>query len=105
MRSAFAILLLCAAVPFCVGETTPSTQTTDNSEKSKVYNDGSIRDINAIGNRNVGCGSGVGNWYSLEKQIAEGKQYADQVDQKSKMIKDSVVTEYVNRIGQNLVRN
>jgi len=104
MRS-IAILLLCAAAPFCLAETSASTQTTDNSEKPKVYNDGSLRDLNAIGNRNVGCGRGVGNWYSLEKQIAQGKQYADQVDQKSKMIKDPVVTEYINRLGQNLVRN
>ncbi len=71
----------------------------------KVYHDGSIRDISAIGNRNVGCGQGLGNWYSLEKQIAMGKSYAAQVEQSSKLIKDSVITEYVNRLGQNLVRN
>ncbi len=67
--------------------------------------DGGINDVNAIGNRNVGCGRGVGNWYSIEKQVAMGKGYADQVDQSSKMITDPVITEYINRIGQNLVRN
>jgi len=71
----------------------------------KVYHDGSIRDVSAIGNRNVGCGRGLGNWYSLDKQIAMGKQYAQQVESTSKMVKDPVVTEYVNRLGQNLVRN
>jgi predicted Zn-dependent protease len=79
----------------------------DNSSNSKlkVYHDGSIRDIDAIGNRNVGCGRGIGNWYSLEKQIAMGKQFAQQVESTSKMINDPVVTEYINRLGQNLVRN
>jgi predicted Zn-dependent protease len=71
----------------------------------KQYHDGSIRDISAIGNRNVGCGEGAGNWYSLEKQIAMGKQFAQQVEASSKLVTDPVVTEYVNRIGQNLVRN
>ena len=29
--------------------------------------------IDAIGNRNVGCNKGVGNWYSLDKQVAMGR--------------------------------
>jgi predicted Zn-dependent protease len=83
-----------------------SVSTSDSDAKPvKTYHDGSIRDISAIGNRNVGCGRGLGNWYSLEKQIAMGKQYAVQVEQTSKMVTDPVVTEYVNRLGQNLVRN
>jgi predicted Zn-dependent protease len=77
----------------------------DQNDKLKVYHDGSIHDISAIGNRNVGCGRGVGNWYSVESQINMGRQYAQQVDSGSKLIKDPVITEYVNRLGQNLVRN
>ncbi len=64
-----------------------------------------LNNIDAIGNRNVGCDRGIGNWVSLEKQTAMGAQYAHQVDQSSRLIKDPVVTEYVNRVGQNLVRN
>ena len=64
-----------------------------------------LNNIDAIGNRNVGCAKGIGNWMSLEKQTAMGAQYAQQVDQSSRLIKDPVVTEYVNRLGQNLVRN
>jgi predicted Zn-dependent protease len=66
---------------------------------------GGLKDVEAIGNRNVGCGRGVGNWYSLEKQIQMGKEYAQQVESSSKLVGDLVVTEYINRIGQNLVRN
>jgi hypothetical protein len=73
-------------------------------DDSKVKHDGTKSDVDAIGNRKVG-GRGLGNWYSLETEIRMGKQYAMQVEQSVKMVQDPVVTEYVNRIGQNLVRN
>ncbi len=47
----------------------------------------------------------MGNWYSLEKEIRMGKEYAQQIEQSVKLVQDPVVNEYVNRIGQNLVRN
>ena len=59
------------------------------------------KDPDAIGDRNV---SGKVNFYSLEKEIALGKQLAQQVERQSKVINDPVVSEYVNRIRQNLVR-
>jgi predicted Zn-dependent protease len=71
----------------------------------KTYHDGSIRDLEAIGNRNVGCRTGVGNWYSVDSQIRMGKDYSQQVEASSKLITDPTITEYINRIGQNLVRN
>jgi len=73
-------------------------------DDSKVKHDGSEKDVDAIGNRKVG-GRGLGNWYSLETEIKMGQQYAMQVEQSVKLVQDPVVTEYVNRIGQNLVRN
>src|SRR5579884_612985 len=82
----------------------PSANTVEPSA-TKVPHDGSINDIDAIGNRNVGCAKGMGNWYSLEKQIAMGKQISQQVETQSKVINDPVVSEYINRLGQNLVRN
>src|SRR5437660_8414319 len=60
------------------------------------------KDPEAIGDRNV---SGKVNFYSLEKEIALGKQLAQQVERQSKIINDPVVAEYISRIGQNLVRN
>src|SRR5664279_3265352 len=62
-----------------------------------------MNNIDAIGNRNVGCNKGVGNWYSLEKQVAMGRSYSQQVEHGAKLISDPVVTEYVNRVGQNPV--
>lgn len=63
---------------------------------------GSIDDVSAIGNRGVGGGL---DFYSLEHEIALGKQLAQQVDQSAKFITDPVINEYVNRVAQNLVRN
>jgi len=73
-------------------------------DESKVKHDGSKSDVDAIGNRKVG-GRGLGDWYSLESEIRLGKQYSMQVEQSVKLVQDPVVNEYVNRIGQNLVRN
>ncbi len=58
--------------------------------------------VEEIGNRDVGKGI---NWYSLEKEIAIGKSLAQQVEMQSKMVDDPIINEYVNRLGQNLVRN
>jgi beta-barrel assembly-enhancing protease len=71
-------------------------------QKDTVNPKNSKEDVDAIGNRNVGKGV---NFYSLEKEIALGKMLAQEVERSSKMIDDPVVTEYVNRVGQNLVRN
>ena len=65
---------------------------------------GSRDDVEAIGNRDMGK-RGMGNWYSLESEIRMGKQYAQQIDATVKLVQDPVVNEYVNRLGQNLVRN
>jgi predicted Zn-dependent protease len=74
-------------------------------DDSQIKHDGTKTDVDAVGNRNVGCGRGVGNWYSIERQVAMGRSYAQQVESQIKLVTDPVVTEYVNRIGQNLVRN
>src|SRR6266581_7551597 len=71
-------------------------------QKDTVNPKNSKEDVEAIGNRGVGKGV---NFYSLEREIALGKQLAQEVERSSKLIDDPVVTEYVNRVGQNLVRN
>jgi len=65
---------------------------------------GSVEDVAAVGNREIG-GKGLGNWYSTDTEIKMGKTYADEVEKSSKLITDTVVSEYVNRIGQNIVKN
>jgi predicted Zn-dependent protease len=60
------------------------------------------KDPEEIGNRDVGKGI---NFYSLEKEIGLGKQLAQEVERQAKVIEDPIIAEYVNRVGQNLVRN
>jgi predicted Zn-dependent protease len=104
------------------GQSTPASQTSSASssaqtpaqntpppvqepDPSKVKHDGGKDDVDAIGNRKGVGGRGLGDWYSLESEIRMGKQYSMMIESSSKMVNDPVVTEYVNRIGQNLVRN
>lgn len=65
---------------------------------------GSIDDVSAVGNRDIGA-RGMGNWYSTESEIKMGKGYSMELEKSTKFITDPVVTEYVNRIGQNIVKN
>ena len=76
----------------------------EKAEEKKFKHDGGKDDVEAIGNRDIG-GRGLGNWYSLEREIAMGKEYAQMIESSVKLVNDPVVTEYVNRVGQNLVRN
>jgi predicted Zn-dependent protease len=76
----------------------PVEQPTDPNVKA-----GSKADVSAIGNRSS-VGHGL-NFYSLEHEIQLGKQLSAEVERQAKFINDPVVVEYVNRVGQNLVRN
>jgi beta-barrel assembly-enhancing protease len=60
------------------------------------------KDPDEIGNRQVDKGV---NFYSIEKEIALGKQVAQEVERQARIIDDPVLSEYINRVGQNLVRN
>jgi len=73
------------------------------SQKQNVK-PGSIQDVSAVGNRDIG-GRGMGNWYSTDTEIKMGKMYATEIEKSTRFITDPVVTEYVNRIGQNIVKN
>src|SRR5215471_1028930 len=79
-------------------------QSPDDQGKTRtpeIKHDGGKNDVEAIGSRKVG---GL-DWYSIETDIQIGRTYAAQIEPRMKMVQDPVVTEYVNRIGQNLVRN
>jgi hypothetical protein len=65
---------------------------------------GSEEDVDAVGQRNIG-GRGMGNWYSTNWEIGTGKQYSMEVEKASHLVTDPIVVEYVNRVGQNLVKN
>lgn len=106
-----AALFLSCLGPYAIAQDDKTS--TDQSKDTKVQTQDQVKekkgnggkdDIDAIGNRKIG-GRGLGNWYSLEREIAMGKQYAQEVESSVKLVQDPVVNEYVNRVGQNLVRN
>ena len=70
-------------------------------QQDTVHPKNSKQDVDQIGQRKLG---GF-NMHSMETDIAIGKQYAQEVERSSKLIDDPIVVEYVNRVGQNLVRN
>lgn len=78
-----------------VATTTAATKTPAPASKLPPKDD-----VNLIGQRNVGSGL---DFYSLEKEMALGRQLAAEVESSAKLVNDPVITEYVNRIGQNLV--
>jgi predicted Zn-dependent protease len=71
------------------------------------YADRKHGDVENIGNRSVsGRVFGVlPNMVSLEKEIAMGSQIASEFEQTARLIEDPVVSEYVDRVGQNLVKH
>jgi len=83
-------------------EETEKTDKADKEEKSDKKQKNKKKDPDAIGDRDVGKGV---NFYSIEKEIALGKQVAQEIERQAKVIDDPVIAEYVNRVGQNLVRN
>jgi predicted Zn-dependent protease len=88
--------------PAAKPQTQPPATSQPVQQQERVKPKNSKEDVEAIGNRSVGKGM---NLYSLEREIGLGKQLAQEVERSSKLIDDPIVTEYVNRVGQNLVRN
>ena len=72
-----------------------STSFATNPQKSQD-------DPSQIGDRNVG---NCLNLYSIQKEMALGQQLAREVTRQSKILDDPIISEYVNRVGQNLARN
>ena len=71
------------------------------------YADRKHGDVQNIGNRSV---SGrifkfLPNFVSLEKEIALGNQIAGEFEQTARMVEDPVIADYVDRLGQNIVKH
>ncbi|MBI3661579.1 MAG: M48 family metalloprotease [Acidobacteria bacterium] len=93
----FLVALLATALVFAPAFASPQQQQQQQQKPKDKKSD-----VEQIGNRGVGKGL---NLYSLEKEIALGKYYANEIERTVKLVDDPVVTEYVNRVWQNLVRN
>ena len=100
MTKALFAVLVALALPLAVWAE-DTKKTTPPAQQQKKIKD-KKKDVEQIGDRDVG--SGV-NFYSLEKEIALGKQLAQEIERQAKIIDDPIIAEYINRVGQNLVRN
>jgi predicted Zn-dependent protease len=56
-----------------------------------------------IGKRNINTGLIAKMSGSTEKEVRQGREAAAEVDRQAKFVDDPVITEYVNRVGQNIV--
>jgi predicted Zn-dependent protease len=80
-------------------KSTAATAPAQNSGKPLSTNE----DPNMIGKRKINKGIIASMSGSTEKEVALGRQIAAEVDREAKFIDDPVITEYVNRVGQNIV--
>ena len=79
----------------------PAVQTASTSKTLDPKDDPS-----QIGKRKINNGADkLFGWLggSQEKEMAIGRQLALQVEQQAKLVEDPIITEYVNRVGQNVV--
>lgn len=88
-----------AAFLLAIAMSVPTALAQQQSDKVKA---GTESDVNAVGNRKVGHGPDM---YSIQREIALGKQLSQEVEKTSKLVDDPVIVAYVNKVGQNLVRN
>jgi beta-barrel assembly-enhancing protease len=107
----FLALLLVPTVPLLAQNQTnkdANPKTSDSKEKNskdkdKAKSKKKNSDVENIGNRNINKRSI--NFFSLNKEIAMGRQLAAEIERQVKLNEDPTINEYVNRVGQNLVRN
>ncbi|HKQ89660.1 MAG TPA: M48 family metallopeptidase [Blastocatellia bacterium] len=106
MRTRFFRHTTALIMAFTLATTCTFAQDSDKSKKksSEKSSSKSLDDKNnpaLIGKRDINKGSI--QFYSIEREVAIGRQLAAEVDRSSKIINDPLVTEYVNRIAQNVV--
>jgi predicted Zn-dependent protease len=77
----------------------PATTTTAKSNKPLSTNE----NPDMIGKRNINTGIIAKMSGSTEKEVRQGREAAAEVDRQAKFVDDPVITEYVNRVGQNIV--
>jgi predicted Zn-dependent protease len=87
-------VLLCGTVPAVAADTPAATKPCSQASDK-------MDDVYCIGDRRVAHRSII----SQNREIAIGQEYAKQIDKESKLIKDPVVTEFVNRVAQNIAQN
>jgi predicted Zn-dependent protease len=82
-----------------------SDKPSDEKKNAEATSKGKLsekEDPNMIGKRNINK-QFLPNFYSLEKEVALGREIAARLDREAKFIDDPIIAEYINRVGQNIV--
>lgn len=96
------LLALLLSLGLVFAQQDSDTSNPAGAQKEEKKKKPSKKNPDDIGERDVGKGI---NWYSIEKEIALGKGLAQDIERSAKIVDDPVVAEFINRMGQNLVRN
>jgi len=91
-------LMLIAMPAFAQNNSTKQNSQNESSKKSQLSEN---EDPAMIGKRNIN--KHQINFYSIDKEVALGRQYAQEVDRTAKLVEDPLVADYINKVGQNLV--
>lgn len=94
------VLLMVPVIPVSAAGAQKEQQKEQKEQKAPKNSD-----IDNIGNRDINKGLGNINLMSLEKEIALGRTLSAEIERQVKLIEDATINEFVNRVGQNLVRN
>ncbi len=95
-------------------EQAPKTSATQSDQKKSQQNTATTptrpakplstnEDPAMIGKRNINSGIIAKMSGSTEKEVRQGREAAAEVDRQAKFVDDPMITEYVNRVGQNIV--
>src|SRR5262252_1438141 len=106
MKTRFFRHTIALFLAFTLATTCALAQGSDNSkqkssQKSLAKPLDKKDDPTLIGKRDINKGSI--EFYSIEKEVAIGRQLSAEVDRSSKLINDPIVSEYINRVAQNIV--
>jgi len=104
-RAAFLLFSLLVSVPYSAAQSAANPLSAhDHRPQRHVMRPGSKDDIDSIGARQFGK-RGFGNWYSPEEEVAQGKEYAEQIESLVTLVKDRAVTDYIDSIAQKIARH
>lgn len=94
-------------------QTAPTTEAQDNKQEQKSTETpppatshkplSSDEDPAMIGKRKINSGLFAKLAGGTESEIKQGRQLAAEIDRQAKFVEDPIITEYVNRVGQNIV--
>ena len=94
-------------------QTVPKDQKSQGADQQQTASQPSTKktlptneDPTMIGKRNINKGiwsGGILGAKGIESEVRLGRQLAAEVDKEAKFVDDPIITEYVNRVGQNIV--